>query len=93
MASSPPDPSNDPSPDGSAAPGGAFARFLAGVEWLGNLLPHPVTLFVVFDVLVLLLSGLAGGLGWSVQDPRPGGRGMGVHVAPPPTDLKRIDRQ
>ena len=23
----------------------AFSRFLATVEWLGNLLPHPITLF------------------------------------------------
>ena len=90
MASSPPDPSNDPSPGASAAPGGAFARFLAGVEWLGNLLPHPVTLFVVFDVLVLLLSGLAGGLGWSVQDPRPGGGTIEAVSLLNPEGLRRI---
>ncbi len=52
---------------------GLFARFLDAVEWLGNLLPHPVTLFAIICVLVLLLSGLAGFLGWQVTDPRPVG--------------------
>ena len=28
----------------------AFTRFLDGVEWLGNLLPHPVTLFAILAV-------------------------------------------
>nr|MDQ3310165.1 AbgT family transporter [Gemmatimonadota bacterium] len=51
----------------------AFARFLRFVEWLGNLLPHPVTLFALFALGVVLLSGLAGWLGWSVPDPRPEG--------------------
>ena len=45
---------------------GPFARFLDAVEWLGNLLPHPVTLFAIICVLVLLLSGLGGFLGWLV---------------------------
>ena len=52
---------------------GAFARFLDAVEWLGNLLPHPVTLFALFALGVVLLSGLAGWLEWSVPDPRPEG--------------------
>jgi hypothetical protein len=30
------------------------------VEWLGNLLPHPVTLFALFALGVVLVSGLAG---------------------------------
>jgi aminobenzoyl-glutamate transport protein len=63
-ASSPPPPPADRS---------AFARFLRFVEWLGNLLPHPVTLFALFALGVVLLSGLAGWLGWSVPDPRPEG--------------------
>jgi len=29
---------------------GAFTRFLDSVEWLGNLLPHPVTLFAILCV-------------------------------------------
>jgi aminobenzoyl-glutamate transport protein len=50
---------------------GAFARFLDGVEWLGNLLPHPVTLFAIICGIVLLVSGIAGYFEWSVADPRP----------------------
>ncbi|WP_367178214.1 AbgT family transporter, partial [uncultured Maricaulis sp.] len=41
---------------------GAFTRFLDGVEWLGNLLPHPVTLFAILAVGIVLLSGLFGWL-------------------------------
>ena len=52
---------------------GAFTRFLDIVEWLGNLLPHPVTLFALFAVGVVLLSGLMGALGVTVPDPRPEG--------------------
>ena len=49
---------------------GVFTRFLDGVEWLGNLLPHPVTLFALICLGVLLLSGIAGYFEWSVKDPR-----------------------
>ncbi len=35
-----------------------FARFLSTVERIGNLLPHPATLFALFAFLVVLLSGL-----------------------------------
>jgi aminobenzoyl-glutamate transport protein len=51
----------------------AFTRFLDGVEWLGNLLPHPVTLFAVLAFGIVLLSGLLGWLGVAVEDPRPAG--------------------
>jgi len=50
-----------------------FTRFLDFVEWLGNLLPHPVTLFALFALGVVLLSGLADWLNWSAPDPRPEG--------------------
>ncbi|MGB0592073.1 MAG: AbgT family transporter [Myxococcota bacterium] len=50
---------------------GAFERFLDTVEWLGNLLPHPVTLFALICVMVLLASGIAGYFDLSVADPRP----------------------
>ncbi|MHC4218152.1 MAG: AbgT family transporter, partial [Planctomycetota bacterium] len=50
-----------------------FSRFLAFVEWLGNLLPHPVTLFALIALLILLVSGLCGLLGVQVEDPRPPG--------------------
>ena len=55
------------------AQSGLFARFLALVEWLGNLLPHPVTLFALICGGVLLLSGVAGYFEWQVLDPRPEG--------------------
>lgn len=48
-------------------------RFLKGVEWLGNLLPHPVILFVWMSVFLLVLSALLSYLGVSVIDPRPVG--------------------
>ena len=51
----------------------AFTRFLDGVEFLGNLLPHPVTLFAILAVGIILLSGLFGWLGLAVEDPRPAG--------------------
>ena len=38
---------------------GFFQRFLATVEYLGNLLPHPVTLFAIFALVTILLSGVA----------------------------------
>jgi len=50
-----------------------FTRFLDFVEWLGNLLPHPVTLFAIFALSVILISGVADWLGWSALDPRPEG--------------------
>lgn len=50
-----------------------FTRFLDFVEWLGNLLPHPVTLFALFALGVVLFSGLAEWLNWSAPDPRPEG--------------------
>lgn len=52
---------------------GWFRRFLDAIEWLGNLLPHPVTLFALFALGVVLLSGLFGWMGVSVPDPRPEG--------------------
>lgn len=50
---------------------GAFEKFLAGVEWVGNLLPNPVTLFAGFALLVVIVSAVAAALGASVGDPRP----------------------
>ena len=32
----------------------SFTRFLDGVEWLGNLLPHPVTLFAILAFCMVL---------------------------------------
>jgi len=54
-------------------PKGWFAKFLATVEWLGNLLPHPITLFALFCLFIILFSGVAAYFGMSVPDPRPVG--------------------
>ena len=53
--------------------GGWFDKFLSAVEWLGNLLPHPVTLFALFAMGVILISGFAEWVGLAVEDPRPEG--------------------
>ncbi|WP_447529547.1 AbgT family transporter [Vreelandella sp. TE19] len=58
----------------------AFTRFLDSVEWLGNLLPHPVTLFAILCVLVVVASGIAGALDVSVADPRPANEGEWITV-------------
>ncbi|UTV27829.1 AbgT family transporter [Photobacterium atrarenae] len=50
-----------------------FTRFLDTVEWLGNLLPHPITLFALFCLAILIASGVAGYFDVSVVDPRPEG--------------------
>lgn len=47
--------------------------FLKWIEWTGNLLPHPVTLFASFALLTVLLSGIGSYFEWSVVDPRPVG--------------------
>ncbi|MEM7432217.1 MAG: AbgT family transporter [Pseudomonadota bacterium] len=50
-----------------------ITRFLHAVEWLGNALPHPVTLFALFAAGVIVLSGILGYFEVSVVDPRPEG--------------------
>ncbi|WP_448566445.1 AbgT family transporter [Thalassotalea ganghwensis] len=52
---------------------GLFNRFLATVEFLGNLLPHPITLFAIFCVAIIVGSGIAEWLDFSAIDPRPEG--------------------
>lgn len=52
---------------------GWFTRFLDTVEFLGNLLPHPVTLFACFALAVVLGSGIAAYFDVSAIDPRPEG--------------------
>ena len=54
---------------------GWFVRSLNVVERLGNLLPHPITLFALFCVAVIIISGIAGYFELTVVDPRP----MGSH--------------
>lgn len=60
-----------PSPPPKKGKRSAFTRFLDTVEWLGNLLPHPVTLFALAALGMLLLSGVFGWLELSIEDPRP----------------------
>jgi aminobenzoyl-glutamate transport protein len=67
-----PRPAGPPPPEGEASKGW-FNRFLVAVEWLGNLLPHPVTLFALFALGVVLISGVAEFFEVSVADPRPEG--------------------
>ncbi len=50
-----------------------ITRFLHVVEWLGNALPHPVTLFALFATGVVVLSGILGYFEIAVVDPRPEG--------------------
>jgi aminobenzoyl-glutamate transport protein len=53
-----------------------MTHFLRVVERLGNALPHPVTLFALFALFIVLLSGVLGWMEVSVPDPRPvGARG------------------
>jgi aminobenzoyl-glutamate transport protein len=58
--------------NGDASPS-RITRFLRVVEWLGNALPHPVTLFALFALSVVLFSGVLGAIGLAVEDPRPEG--------------------
>ena len=53
--------------------GNRITRFLRVVEWLGNALPHPVSLFALFAAGVVVLSGILGYFEVSVVDPRPPG--------------------
>ncbi len=64
---------SDSQPEKAASRRNAFTRFLDGVEWLGNLLPHPVTLFAILAIGIVFLSGLFGWMGVAVVDPRPAG--------------------
>jgi len=51
-------------------PVGALARFLDGLERVGNKLPDPAILFVWCLVVVLLLSKLLSGMDFAEVDPR-----------------------
>ncbi len=65
-------PGGSTTPPEAASPGW-IQRFLDTVEWLGNLLPHPVTLFALFALAIILGSGIAEYFGLSALDPRPVG--------------------
>jgi len=46
---------------------GLFNRFLDVIEVVGNKLPHPVTLFVIFSLAVVVISAMAAKAGVSVE--------------------------
>ena len=48
---------------------GFFQKFLDGIEFTGNKLPHPVTLFALLALLVLVLSAIISSFGISVEHP------------------------
>ncbi|MEN8228194.1 MAG: AbgT family transporter [Bacteroidota bacterium] len=48
---------------------GVLQRMLNWTERIGNALPHPATLFALFALAALLLSGLGHLLGWEVIHP------------------------
>ena len=43
-----------------------YERYLNGIERVGNALPHPVTLFAIFSLAIILISALCAALGVSV---------------------------
>lgn len=65
--------SNQTPNNAAPAQSGMFNKFLATVEWLGNLLPHPITLFASLAIFIVILSGILGYFDVSVMDPRPEG--------------------
>lgn len=52
---------------GRAKKRGLFNKFLDFVEVAGNNLPHPVTLFVIFSIIVILVSAIAAAVGTTVE--------------------------
>jgi len=48
---------------------GLFQRFLDMIENVGNKLPHPVTLFAILALLVVILSGVISAFNISVEHP------------------------
>ncbi|ACJ31530.1 AbgT putative transporter [Shewanella piezotolerans WP3] len=64
---------NDPPSSPEQKQSGWFVNFLNVVERLGNLLPHPITLFAMFCAAVVVISGVAGYFELTVIDPRPEG--------------------
>ena len=52
----------------SPKPGsGRYSRFLSGLERAGNRLPHPIILFSIFSLFIILLSAVCAALGVSAS--------------------------
>ncbi|MDR8019545.1 AbgT family transporter [Nesterenkonia aerolata] len=64
----------DSAPNGQHRRRGLLQGFLDLVEFAGNKLPHPATLFALLAVFVVVLSWLLSQLGVSAEDPLEGGR-------------------
>lgn len=54
----------------ATAPASLQSRLLDWIERLGNRLPHPMTLFIIGAIVVLILSQIAAWSGWSVEGER-----------------------
>src|SRR5688500_173468 len=50
----------------NAAPKTAMQRFLDGVEKVGNMVPHPVVIFLILIAIVIALSALLSAFGAAV---------------------------
>jgi aminobenzoyl-glutamate transport protein len=61
-----PSPASSPAKPAAPPRRSAVDRFLGMVERVGNALPHPATLFALFALAVVLLSGLTASLGLEV---------------------------
>ncbi|MBX3747659.1 MAG: AbgT family transporter [Verrucomicrobiae bacterium] len=68
----------------SSVPHGWVARFLNGIERIGNRLPEPVVLFVVIAVVIPLASALAATAGWTLIHPGTGEPLQAVNLLTPP---------
>ncbi len=55
----------------ASTPSGSWFNPLDWIEWLGNKLPDPVTLFALGAVLVMILSWVAHQTGWRVEQELP----------------------
>lgn len=53
---------------------GIYDRFLQFIERMGNLLPHPIMLFVWLCLIVVVVSAIGEWAGWSSPDPRSAGK-------------------
>ena len=46
---------------------GIFQKCIDGIELVGNKLPHPITLFSLFCLAIIVISAIAAGMGLSVE--------------------------
>ena len=46
---------------------GIFQKCLDGIELVGNKLPHPITLFSLFCLAIIIISAIAAAMGLSVE--------------------------